>query len=278
MAGHPGPEPTTRPTLRLDPHALLVVVARFRVVQDYNFSGTPLEIIDEFPVFSYLLADSHPHVLAMPFAFLAMGLALNLFLSPASSPIRWLRTRISYRAQAWIAALLFVSGIVCAWFGLSTLSLRLAVLGLAGMIVGGVLFVRIPAVEGQGRLRMFLRRTPGESDVGLSLYLDSPSLLLYALVLGGLAFLNTWDLPFYLVLFAGAYTVRRWLNPGVTVHYSTGRALVDFASAMLALGAVSILLYLPFYLGFSFQAGGITAAPCPARPIRSGSSSSAGWR
>ncbi len=69
-----------------------------RVVQDYNFSGAPLEIIDEFPVFSYLLADSHPHVLAMPFAFLAMGLALNLFLSPASSPIRWLRMRISYRA------------------------------------------------------------------------------------------------------------------------------------------------------------------------------------
>jgi len=228
-----------------------------RVVQDYNFSGAPLEIIDEFPVFSYLLADSHPHVLAMPFAFLAMGLALNLFLSPASSPIRWLRTRISYQAQAWIAALLFVSGIVCAWFGLSTLSLRLAVLGLAGMIVGGVLFVRIPAVEGQGRLRMFLRRTPGESDVGLSLYLDSLTLLLYALVLGGLAFLNTWDLPFYLVLFAGAYTVRRWLLPGETAHYSIGRALVDFASAMLALGAISILLYLPFYLGFSSQAGGI---------------------
>ncbi len=51
-----------------------------RVLQDYNFTHAPREIIDEFPFFSFLLADLHPHVIAIPFALLAMGLALNLYL------------------------------------------------------------------------------------------------------------------------------------------------------------------------------------------------------
>jgi uncharacterized membrane protein len=228
-----------------------------RVVQDYNFSGAPLEIIDEFPVFSYLLADSHPHVLAMPFAFLGMGLALNLFLSLDASPIRWLRVQLGYRLQAWTGVLLFALGVAGAWFGLSTLSLRLTVLALAGMVVGGLLFVRIPVPEGQGRLRLFTRDVSGESQVGINLYLDTPIFLLYALVLGGLAFLNTWDFPFYLVLFAGVYATRRWLLPGEAAQASLGRLLVDFVSAAVSLGAVSVLFYLPFYLGFSSQAGGI---------------------
>ena len=228
-----------------------------RVVQDYNFSGAPQEIIDEFPFFSYLLADLHPHVLAMPFAFLGMGLAFNLFLSPEASAMRWLRLRLGYRTQAWLSVLLFAIGVGSAWFGLSTLSLRLTVLGLASMIAGGLLFVRLPVQEGQSRLRLFLGEASGESQVGIRLYLDTPSFLLYALVLGGLAFLNTWDLPFYLVLFAGAYAVRRWLLPGETAQAPLSRLLVDLISAALALGAVSVLLYLPFYLGFSSQAGGI---------------------
>ena len=49
-----------------------------RVVTDYNLQGVQNEIIDEFPAFSYLLGDLHPHVLAMPFGLLAVALALNL--------------------------------------------------------------------------------------------------------------------------------------------------------------------------------------------------------
>jgi YYY domain-containing protein len=37
--------------------------------------------INEFPAFSFVLADLHAHILALPFAALAVGLALNLLLS-----------------------------------------------------------------------------------------------------------------------------------------------------------------------------------------------------
>ena len=51
-----------------------------RVVLDLDLLKTPTEIIDEFPAFSYMLGDLHPHVLAMPFDLLAIAVALNLFL------------------------------------------------------------------------------------------------------------------------------------------------------------------------------------------------------
>ena len=51
-----------------------------RVLNDFNLDGSRTEVIDEFPQFSFLLSDNHPHVLALPFAVLALGLALNTLL------------------------------------------------------------------------------------------------------------------------------------------------------------------------------------------------------
>ena len=53
-----------------------------RVIEDLDLLGRHIEVIDEFPIFSYILGDNHPHVLAMPFAILVIGLALNLFYQP----------------------------------------------------------------------------------------------------------------------------------------------------------------------------------------------------
>ncbi len=53
-----------------------------RIVRDRDLTGTPIGVqpIDEFPAFSFILADMHPHVLALPFAVLAVGLALHVLL------------------------------------------------------------------------------------------------------------------------------------------------------------------------------------------------------
>ncbi len=40
------------------------------------------ETINEFPMFSFLLADMHPHVMTLPTALLAIGLALNILVTP----------------------------------------------------------------------------------------------------------------------------------------------------------------------------------------------------
>ncbi len=56
-----------------------------RVIHDYNFTRQlDQEVISEFPIFSFLLGDMHPHVLALPFVLLTLALALNLFRHPAT--------------------------------------------------------------------------------------------------------------------------------------------------------------------------------------------------
>jgi YYY domain-containing protein len=148
-----------------------------RVVGDTNFNGGEMEVIDEFPFFSFLLADLHPHVLAIPFALLALTLALNLYLGGASDKVGR------------------------DWFQINISPLMLGV---------------------------------------------------SALVMGGLAFLNTWDFPIYVAVFAGAYTLREVQREG----WDWPR-LFDFMTLALAVVLGGVLLYVPFYLGFSSQAGGI---------------------
>ncbi|MGH2606760.1 MAG: DUF2298 domain-containing protein, partial [Anaerolineales bacterium] len=64
-----------------------------RVVHDVNLAGAEPEVIDEFPFFSFLLADNHPHVLALPFVLLAIGFALNVYLGWGSGEGRSIQER-----------------------------------------------------------------------------------------------------------------------------------------------------------------------------------------
>ncbi len=51
-----------------------------RVVKDVAPQGGAHEIISEFPIFSFILGDNHPHVIALPFIMLIIGVALSQFL------------------------------------------------------------------------------------------------------------------------------------------------------------------------------------------------------
>ncbi|NOG62103.1 MAG: hypothetical protein HND46_01680 [Chloroflexi bacterium] len=53
-----------------------------RLVHDKKFNGGYEEAITEFPQFSFILGDNHPHVLALPFTLLIIGLAASLAMRP----------------------------------------------------------------------------------------------------------------------------------------------------------------------------------------------------
>jgi YYY domain-containing protein len=121
----------------------------------------------EFPFTSFLFGDIHAHTAALPFALLAVGLALNIARSPEAPDWR-----------SW-------------------------------------------------------RQRPG-------------LLLLAALALGSLAFVDAVDLPTYAALVALAAFVAAYAGRGRPAVGAAARALTYVAP----LGVVAVLLYLPFYLDF----------------------------
>ena len=135
--------------------------------------STDQELIDEFPQFSFILGDMHPHVLALPFALLMMGLALNLYRGAARGEI------------------------VSLWSG--------------------------------------ARRAPWWP--------------LYALAVGSLSFLNTWDFPIYAFVLIAALALGNW-RAGNFKWLDSG---VD----LIVLGIGGFVPFIPFYRGFSSQAAGL---------------------
>lgn len=239
-----------------------------RVLQDYDFAGATREIIDEFPAFSYLLADLHPHVLAMPFAFLGMGFVLNLVLGGAEGRLPWTQQRVKNRSLAWIGMIAFLLGLMLSWMGLSGGSLRLSLLGLLGVLAGGSLLIILWQTINRFGLAIFTSDDTGERRVGFPVFINPLYFLVCALVLGALGFLNLWDFPFYMGLFAVCYGLIRYLKRRREESPSEDPSDVERGSPLwlflrdiiwigLILGVVSLLLYLPFYLSFSSQAGGV---------------------
>ncbi|HDD55139.1 MAG TPA: hypothetical protein ENG59_02710 [Chloroflexi bacterium] len=151
-----------------------------RVIQDYDFSFSGKEVISEFPFFSFLLGDLHPHVLSMPYVFLILGFALALYLRPPGRSFRWLKI--------------------------------------------------------------------------LPLEISPGFFFLLAWLAGGMAFLNIWNFPMYAGVLAGAYALRNLRGRQLRLTLDVFR---DFLFLGVALGVTGGVLYLPWYLGFSSQAGGI---------------------
>jgi uncharacterized membrane protein len=223
-----------------------------RVLQDFDLQMGSREIIDEFPFFSFLLADLHPHVLAMPFAFLTLALSLNVFLGLKSKPSTWMNLRIPQKILVWAATLAVPAGLFGIISGGLQIKISLVALGFLLLTISGMVFLKLShRIEGGNFGTLF----SGQNDFLFSfpVEIDLPGFLLAAVALGGMAFLNTWDFPLYVFIFAAAYALTGLVYQG----YSRSQTLTSFFSISLALGLCGGILYLPFYLGFSSQAGGI---------------------
>ncbi|MBE7536247.1 MAG: hypothetical protein HS124_11020 [Anaerolineales bacterium] len=149
-----------------------------RVIMDYdlqnNFKG---DVISEFPAFSFILSDLHPHILAMPFVLLTIAVALNLFL-------------------------------------------------------GGF----------KGITNFYVAQ----------LKISKTGFFVIALLIGGLAFLNTWDILIGGALILFAYALARARESGW--GWERLEELILLGVSMLA---VAYAMYLPFFIGFDSQAGGV---------------------
>ena len=81
------------------------------VVSDTDLLHHAQEIIDEFPFFSFLLGDLHPHVLAIPFNLLAVALALNMFLGGWRGETHLFGLRLHISRTGFLAAALTLGGL-----------------------------------------------------------------------------------------------------------------------------------------------------------------------
>ena len=216
-----------------------------RVVIDVDLTGVPAGAgpIDELPYFSFLLADNHPHVLALPFVLLAISLALQLYLGGP---------RPSLRRPAGV------------WAPLGRWGAPLA----GALALGTLAFSTLRALAGGEALPGSLSAAlpgallAGAGALGLAVLLCAvrgvwPSALaplelgIAAWVFGGLAFLNTWDWPIYLSLLLAGLA---WQGRHAGAAREQVARLVVTAGALLAAG---VLFYLPWYPSFTSQAGGV---------------------
>ncbi len=130
--------------------------------------------IQEFPFFSFILGDLHPHVMAVPFALLFVALCWNHLRSPT---FRWR---------------------------------------------GGSAAAYLP-------------------------------LLVLGLVLGGLSFVNMWDLPTYAALFLVVVALKAHSIYGGSIWSLAKRALPVWGAVL----AVGFVLYLPYFVSIRAGVSGI---------------------
>ncbi len=87
---------------------------------------------------------------------------------------------------------------------------------------------------------------------------------LYAVVFGSLAFFNAWDFPIYGFVLGGALVIRlRVDQPNATIEQFRHPILQT-----MGILAIGVLLYLPWYISFSSQAGGVLPNLLIATPFQ----------
>ena len=100
--------------------------------------------INEFPAFSFLLGDLHPHVLALPFTLLALQVAFSWWLRPPTP--RWSAWR---RDRAEVGRLLVGAGLIGALYSLNSWDFPTYFV-LAAVAMAGAMVRRTPTMRGAG--------------------------------------------------------------------------------------------------------------------------------
>ena len=100
--------------------------------------------INEFPAFSFLLGDLHPHVLALPFTLLAILVAFSWWLHPPTP--RWSAWR---RDRAEVGRLLVGAGLIGALYSLNSWDFP-TYFALAAVAMAGAMIRRTPTMRGAG--------------------------------------------------------------------------------------------------------------------------------
>lgn len=217
------------------------------------------EIIHEFPFFSFMLADVHPHVLAIPYVLLAVGFGLAIALG---APSRYSGPRLF--GPQWLALALAIGALAFlnTW-DLPTYAFLIMVAyaahsfarppaDLGGRAVNGVLGITV----GGAALIWWLGRDPAAGA--------SPAL---GGMLGGISPTGRVALSILGVVLVIAGAQQIWRRARVE-RDPTMIAAVDVARFGAWLAALSYLLFIPFHSEFASQADGFGIAQHSSRPAQ----------
>jgi YYY domain-containing protein len=86
----------------------------------------------------------------------------------------------------------------------------------------------------------------------ITMYLSLPTLIFSILLLGGIAFLNLWDIPLYLGLFTLGLLFKTYR---ITSDWQATISSTGWTMGIIIVGIIAF--YFPFFYGFASQAGGI---------------------
>ncbi len=204
-----------------------------RVINTFNESGVGLDFtIQEFPLFSFVLGDLHPHVMSIPFVLVGLGAAYNIVASRDAWGFEWLRRNPA--ATLSLVILIGTAGFINAWDAAF----------LATALIAVVTF-----------------KTYRERDRSVAMAVGTGACLAIATTVALAWWIALPVVGLYAIGLFATYRVRP-----VSVVWSAATAGLPLA----AIAAVGLLVYSPFYFGTlatQVQTPPIAPADYGARPV-----------